>query len=183
MGTEQQQSPKHYNLTVRILHWLSALTVFGLFGVGWWMVELDYYSKWYQTAPMWHKSVGLILAGATIFRLIWKLLSSTPKIEGSKFEKKAAKSAHHLMYLLLFALFVSGYLISTEDGRAIAVFNWFEVPALGKLFENQADIAGQVHFWLACTLVGLAVLHAAAALKHHFIDKDNTLRKMLGDKK
>ena len=87
------------------------------------------------------------------------------------------------MYAILLALFASGYLISTEDGRGIDVFTWFTVPSLGALFENQADIAGQVHFYAAWSLIIIAAVHAIAALKHHFINKDNTLRKMIGASK
>jgi cytochrome b561 len=159
---------------------VSAATVIGMFAVGLWMVDLNYYSEWYQTAPHWHKSIGILLAVLTIARLIWKSITRSPSVEGSRFEVKAAKSAHHLMYLLLFMLFLSGYLISTEDGRGIYVFEWFEVPALGKLFDNQADLSGTIHYYVACVLIGLATIHALAALKHHFIDKDDTLRKMTG---
>lgn len=66
---------------------------------------------------------------------------------------------------------------STADGRAIEVFNWFSMPAVGELFLNQADIAGEIHYYLAYSLIGLAALHALAALKHHYINKDNTLKK------
>lgn len=59
------------------------------------------------------------------------------------------------------------------------MFNWFTMPGAGALFENQADIAGNIHFYTAWGLIILAGLHAVAALKHHFINRDNTLRKML----
>ncbi|CAM2897313.1 cytochrome b [Vibrio rarus] len=169
-----------YNLTARILHWLSAILIVGLFGLGWWMVDLNYYHKWYQLAPFWHKSVGLLLMSLTVLRLLWKSLKGSPPVTGTVLEVKLAKAAHHLMYVLLFTLFVSGYLISTEDGRGISVFGWFEIPAIGKLFEGQADLSGEIHFYVACSLVGLAVIHALAAIKHHFIDRDDTLRKMTG---
>ncbi|MGF1684729.1 cytochrome b [Photobacterium minamisatsumaniensis] len=165
-----------------ILHWLTAVAVIGLFAVGLWMVDLNYYSQWYKPVPHWHKSVGICLALATLFRLIWKQISKPPAIDGAKWEIAAAKLAHTFIYLLLIGIFVSGYLISTADGRAIAVFDWFSVPALGELFPDQADIAGEVHYYLAFTLIGLAAIHALAALKHHFINKDNTLKKMLGVK-
>ena len=174
--------PSHYNLTLRVIHWLTALVVVGLFAVGWWMVDLTYYSSWYKTAPFWHKSLGICLAALTVFRLIWRVVKGTPEIEGKPLERKAAHAAHHAIYLLLFVIFVSGYLISTSDGRAIEVFNVFSVPSMGELFPNQSDIAGAVHYYAAFTLIGLAILHAAAAIKHHVINKDNTLRKMIGDK-
>ncbi len=171
-----------YNLIARINHWLAAIVIVALFALGTWMVELDYYSPWYQDAPHWHKSVGLLLAGYTLFRLIWKVGTPSPKIDGAQWEKVTAKWAHRLMYVLMFSMFISGYLISTSKGRGIAVFDWFTIPSLGALFENQTDIAGQIHFYLAWLLICLAVVHAAAAIKHHVINKDNTLRKMTGVK-
>ncbi|GAL02657.1 cytochrome B561 [Photobacterium aphoticum] len=164
------------------IHWVSALTVIGLFAVGLWMVDLNYYSQWYKPVPHWHKSVGICLALLTLFRLVWKHVNKPPAIEGARWEVMAAKVAHGVIYLLLFGLFISGYLISTADRRSIEVFNWFSVPGMGELFDQQADIAGEVHFYIAVTLIGLVSLHALAALKHHFINKDNTLKKMLGVK-
>lgn len=146
------------------------------------MVDLNYYSQWYKPVPHWHKSVGICLALLTIFRLIWKHVKKQPAIEGAAWEIAAAKMAHGLIYILLLGIFMSGYLISTADGRAIEVFDWFAVPSMGEFFPNQADIAGEVHYYLAFALIGLASLHALAALKHHFINKDNTLKKMLGVK-
>lgn len=174
---------KRYSAIARFFHWSSALTVFGLFGVGLWMVDLTYYSEWYKTAPHWHKSIGILLAFLTLARVIWKHLSVSPKIEGKPFEVLAAKWVHIAMYALLFVMFFSGYLISTADGRGIEVFGWFEVPSIGELFANQPDIAGNIHYYSALTLIGLAALHGIAALKHHFIDKDDTLRKMIGERK
>ncbi|EOD81146.1 Cytochrome B561 [Grimontia indica] len=176
------EQPSQYNAVLRAIHWLTALVVIGLFAVGLWMVDLTYYSTWYKTAPYWHKSIGILLLGLTVFRLVWRTIKGTPQIVGNRLERAGAHAAHHLIYVLLFVIFASGYLISTSDGRAIEVFNWFEVPALGELFPDQSDIAGAIHYYAAFTLIGLAVLHAAAALKHHYIDKDNTLRKMIGDK-
>jgi len=168
-----------YNRVAKSLHWLSALLVVGLFAAGYWMVGLDYYSEWYTTAPYWHKSVGLILCTLTILRLLWKFFTASPGLVGSTLEKKVATSAHYLLYILLFILFISGYLISTADGRGIDVFNWFTVPGFGSFIKNQEDWAGLVHEYVAYILIALAVLHGLAALKHHFVNKDNTLKKML----
>jgi cytochrome b561 len=110
-------------------------------------------------------------------------MSASPKPEGKPYEVIVAKFAHTLMYFLLITIFVSGYLISTSDGRGIEVFNWFTVPGAGELFPNQSDLAGAIHFYTAWAVILIAGLHALAALKHHFIDKDNTLRKMLGASK
>lgn len=174
------QEPKNYHPISRAIHWISALSIIGMFGVGWWMVDLSYYSEWYKTAPFWHKSIGVLLGMLTLFRLIWKRVVKSPEIHGTRIEVVAAKAAHHMMYLLLFVIFISGYLISTADGRGIEVFNWFTVPALGELFDNQSDLSGLVHYYAAVTVMILALVHALAAIKHHVIDKDETLRKMLG---
>ena len=174
-----QKTTRQYNFIAKVFHWLSALTVFTLFAVGYWMVDLTYYSEWYKIAPHWHKSIGFILFIITLFRLIWKAVTPTPEIEGLAWEKLGAKVAHKLLYLLLFAIFISGYMISTADGRSIDIFNLFSIPGLGSIMSNQEDIAGEVHFYLTYSLIGLAILHALAALKHHFINKDNTLKKMI----
>jgi cytochrome b561 len=78
----------------------------------------------------------------------------------------------------MLALFISGYLISTADGRAIEVFGWFELPATLTLV-NQEDVAGVIHWGLAWTLMATVALHAVAAIKHHWLDKDKTLVRML----
>jgi cytochrome b561 len=170
---------KQYNSLSKFLHWLSVIAIITLFSIGLWMVDLSYYSEWYKTAPYIHKSVGLILFFVTIFRVIWKKLTASPEIEGKPWEKQAANIAHNVIYILLFCIMISGYMISTADGSSIDIFNWIAVPGFGSIVENQEDIAGNIHYYLAITLIGLAVLHTLAALKHHFIDKDNTLKKML----
>ncbi len=164
------------------LHWLVACAVIGLFALGWWMTELDYYSPWYQSAPWWHKSIGLTLALIWLVRIVWRFINPLPLPldTHTKTEVRAAKAVHLLLYLLLAIAFISGYLISTADGRPIEVFGWFAVPATLTSIPNQEDIAGWVHWIVACTLIGVAGLHAAAALKHHFIDRDRTLLRILG---
>jgi cytochrome b561 len=161
-----------------VIHWLSAFVVVSMFASGLWMVDLTYYSTWYKTAPHWHKSIGLILFAVTAYRLTVRLRSERPPSFGNRAEHMASKVVQGLIYGLLMVLFLSGYLISTADGRAIEVFNWFSLPGFGAIVENQEDIAGDIHFYVACTLIGLATLHAIAAFKHHFINKDDTLRQM-----
>lgn len=143
------------------------------------MVDLTYYSDWYKTAPHWHKSVGLILLAITVIRLVARIITTRPPLYGTHLEKGLSHAAHGLLYTLIIALFASGYLISTADGRGIDVFNWFSVPAIGELIENQEDIAGEIHFYIAWSVIVLAIIHGLAALKHHFFSKDETLKQML----
>lgn len=174
-----RNSENSFGWVAIVMHWISAIAVIGLFALGWWMVELNYYSEWYRTAPHWHKSVGLLLAAFILLRLGWKFVNIAPKAIVNPWEKRLAGLAHAALYGLLLSIFCSGYLISTADGRGIEIFDWWTVPGFGELLENQEDVAGLVHEYLAYGLIVLVVLHALAALKHHFIDKDNTLRRML----
>jgi len=163
------------------LHWLIALVVFGMFGLGLYMTDLTYYDPWYHKAPHVHRSIGVLLFIATVFRLLWRLFNPTPlPLPNHKaWEKRLAKGVHTALYILLFALMVSGYLITTADGRPVYVFDWFSVPAT-LTGQHQEDIAGVVHQLLAWSVITLALLHAAASFKHHLVDRDRTLKRMLG---
>ncbi|TLX47213.1 cytochrome b [Pseudoalteromonas phenolica] len=174
-----KNTTQNYGWIAKSLHWVSAVVVIGMFASGWWMVELNYYSDWYRTAPFIHKSVGVLLLLLTLLRLCWKANNMSPDAVGNAFEQFMAKAAHTVLYLLIVVICVSGYLISTADGRGIEVFNWFVLPSFGELFVQQADTSGLIHKFSAYGLMGLVLLHALAALKHHFIDKDNTLKRML----
>lgn len=171
-----------YGLVAVILHWLVAAAVFGLFGLGLWMTELTYYDSWYRQAPWLHKGIGATLFLLVAARLLWRLFDPQPAPLPSHapWERRAAGIVHRLLYLLLFAVMLSGYLISTADGRPLEVFGLFSIPATVTGIDNLEDVAGRVHLLLASSLVGLALLHAVAALKHGFFDHDRTLLRMLG---
>lgn len=175
-------TPNRYGWISIGIHWISAITVIAMFALGLWMVDLTYYDEWYRTAPLIHKGIGVMLLLLTLFRLLWKWLNPKPEAitEHKPIERKLARIAHGLLYVLLFALMLSGYLISTADGRALEVFDWFSIPASIYGIEHQEDIAGDIHEILAYSLIAIVMLHAAGAIKHHVIDKDNTLRRMLG---
>lgn len=171
----------HWGWPHILFHWLTALTVIGLFFLGLWMVELDYYSAWYNRAPAVHKSVGVLLFALVAVRLAWRLLNPRPEPEpGPRWEHRLAEIAHWLLYLLLFAVMATGYLIPTADGEPVSVFGWFDVPATVTGIENQEVVAGTLHLWLAWTLAAIVLLHVAGALKQHFINRNRTLRRMLG---
>lgn len=178
---QTRNSTTHYGWVAVLFHWLMAPAIIGMFALGWWMVDLSYYDPWYRQGPDIHKSVGILLLILLVARLVWRWANETPSPEPApRWQQFAAGAAHWLIYGLLLSIFVSGYLISTADGRAIEVFNWFSVPATLQGLENQEDIAGVIHEWLAWGLMGLVLLHGLAAFKHHFVNKDGTLKKMLG---
>lgn len=179
---ELRSTHSRYGLVPIVMHWLAAIAIFGLFFLGDYMVDLGYYDPWYRSAPHLHKSIGVLLFLLMVVRLGWHWLGLTPVPLASHrpWEVRLAHLAHIVLYLLIFVVMVSGYLISTADGSAVAVFSWFEVPSVTGQVKQLEDIAGTVHRWCAWSLVGLAVLHALAAIKHHVIDRDETLRRMIG---
>lgn len=163
------------------LHWLVALAVFALFGLGLYMVDLGYYDPWYRSAPDLHRSVGLTLLAAVLLRVVWRAVSPPPAplVSHHRWEKVGARLAHWGLLILLFTAMISGYLISTADGSGIQVFDLFEVPSVTGRQSGLEDSAGLVHYWSTWALVVLAGLHGLVALKHHFIDRDATLKRML----
>lgn len=177
-----RNTTQSWGLLLILLHWITAVVVFGLYALGWYMVDLSYYDGWYNSAPFWHKSVGLMLMLFVIVRIVWRFIDAQPDALASHqpWERLIAKIVHIILYLMLLVIFVSGYLIATADGSAISFFGLFDVPSLVEGVDNLEDRAGEVHAWLADSLMVLVILHALAALKHHFIDRDNTLKRMLG---
>ncbi|MEE2732299.1 MAG: cytochrome b [Pseudomonadota bacterium] len=173
-------SESGYGLVSVLLHWLSALLTILLFGVGLYMVGLSYYDPLYHELPEWHKSVGVVLALLSLFRVVWRVLSGPPApLAEKRWQGAAARLVHATMLALLILLPVTGYFIVTAEGKPLMVFELTLLPALLELTPNQTDLVGRWHLWGAWALIGLAALHAAAALKHHFIDADRTLIRML----
>nr|WP_321443793.1 cytochrome b [uncultured Cohaesibacter sp.] len=174
-----KNSDHAYGWVSRLLHWGMALAIFAMFGLGIWMRSLDYYSPYYRSAPDLHKSVGLILLALLVARFVWRLVNKVPSDDHlSRWERLGSHVVHLAFYGLLLALMVSGYFISTADGRGIAIFGLVEVPSIVQQ-RGMEEIAGTIHEWLAWSVMGLAAFHAVAALKHHYLDKDVTLKRML----
>ena len=162
------------------LHWSMALGLFFMFALGLYMVELDYYHRWYRDAPLLHKSLGILMLILWMARILNRQLQTAPcALAAPRWQQLTAKFTHALLYVFMLILMLSGYLISTADGRPIQVFNWFALPALPIHFEQQADIAGDIHWLSAWVLCAAVLLHAATALKHQFIYHDNGLKRML----
>jgi cytochrome b561 len=173
-----KDTPSGYGLVSRLLHWGMALAIFGMFALGWWMVGLTYYSPYYKTAPDLHRSIGITLFILLVGRAVWRMLNVKPgATELKPWERRAAHVAHVAFYPLLLLLMISGYFISTLDGRAIDVFGLFSVPSV-YTHKGLEDFAGDVHEILAYSVIGLAVVHAAAAIKHHVKDKSAILTRM-----
>ena len=175
-------SSEHYGLVAILLHWLMAMVVIGLIGLGIYMVELSYYDPLGKILPFLHISIGMLLVPVLIFGMIWKLINTRPvPLAGTTaLEQALAKLVHRLLSLLIATILISGYLITTAKGSSASVFDIISIPSTITSIPEQEYYAGLAHQYLAYGLIALVVLHATAALKHHFINRDNTLRRMLG---
>lgn len=167
-----------YGIVSRVIHWMMAIGIIGTFALGYWMVGLDYYSPYYTSAPDFHRSIGMVLFLALCFRLLWRVVSVRPSDdELTSFERKAARIVHASFYPLIIAVTLSGYLISTLDGRSIDVFGLITIPSIIEA-KGYEDSAGLIHEYLSYATLALASVHALAALKHHIIDRHKTLTRM-----
>jgi len=155
-----------YGLISRVLHWGIAIGIIGMFAMGLWMRSLGYYHPWYHPAPEIHKMAGVILVGFMILRLFWRWINPQPDSSSLKnWERHGASLAHAGFYVLVLLLGVSGYLLSTVDGRNIDMFGLFEIPPL-LVSKGLEKLAGEVHEITAYVIIALAAVHALAALKH-----------------
>jgi len=177
-----KSTANRYGIIARLLHWSMALLLAALFVLGWWATELTYYDPLYRIIPSLHRSLGMLAALLIVLRLVWLAIDRRPKpsVAASRWERIAAQSGHALLYLLMVLVPISGYLMSTADGRSVDMFGLFELPALLAPSSGRGEWAGRAHYLLAFGGAWLVLLHVAAALKHQFIDRDGTLRKMVG---
>lgn len=174
-----KDTENNYGLITKFLHWGIAIIIIGLFALGYWMRTLDYYSAWYQRAPHIHESIGLILFVLVPFFLVWCVRNKTPDQSYLKsYEQVSASLMKKALYLLIFAILCTGYLMSTAGNAPVDFFDIGSVPATLQ-FDDKKLLIGNLHRYFAYAIIGFAVLHALAALKHHFIEKDDTLRRML----
>ena len=177
-----KNSTTSYGWLAITFHWVSAIVIIGLYAVGLWMTDLNYYSEWYRTAPHWHKSVGILLVAFMAIRWGWRAYNPAPAALSTHqtWEVKIGHLVHIIFYVLVISMLVSGYFITTAQGQGLEVFDWFELPATVTGIDNLEDLAGQIHELTGHFIILLVIMHVAAALKHHFKDKDKTLLRMFG---
>ena len=179
-GQTWRNSTAGYGWTSIILHWLSFLIVLFLLVEGVYMVTLTYYDPLYHTLPHWHKVAGVIITLLTLGRLLWNQLNPHPALlPAPRWQQLAARLVHLAFYVALLALGVTGYVITTAKGKPIDLVAGLQIPALGSWPTATAELMGVLHRWIAYTVGGLILLHSGAALAHHFIQRDATLRRML----
>ncbi len=170
-----------FPLFTRLIHWLSAVLIVSLFASGWYMVDLDYYSPWYQTLPDLHQMIGVFVALLWLFkitRLIWA--SAPPDITTLKpYERFLSRLVKFMFYLLVMCLSLTGYLMATAGNDQHALLSLIKLPTIVTLDSEQLDPLGLAHEYMAYSIMLLLILHVLAAFKHHFFDRDDTLRRMI----
>lgn len=169
-----------YGLITILIHWITGLLILGLFGLGIYMTGLGYYDPWYHKGPWVHVSLGLLLFVLMVVRLVWRSKNATPvALHSHSAANIAATATKHSLYLLLFVVMISGYLINTAEGKSASFFDWLSVPSLMILSATQVDWLGRIHLWGAWLIIALVVLHTVGALIHHFVWRDRTLIRII----
>ncbi len=175
-----KDSSSGYGLISILIHWISALLILFLFGLGVYMVDLTYYDDWYHKGPELHVSLGLLVLLIMVVRIVWRIINPTPvDLPAKAVQQIAAKLVKIGLYVFIFVVIASGYLITTAEGQAASMFNLIKFPVITQLSSANVDIAGEVHEYLAWGIIALVVLHALGALFHHFAMRDRTLVRML----
>ena len=174
-------STTSFGLVTKCLHWATAQLIIGLIALGYYMVGLSYYDAWYHDALQAHKALGMLVFVLGVVTLTWRQTSPSPPLHDTlkPWERIAATAMHHTLLLLVLLIPVTGFLVSTSAGKAVEFFDWFEVPALVVVGEGLRELAITIHFYCSYGTAALVALHAAAAFKHQFIDRDGTLARML----
>jgi cytochrome b561 len=173
-------APVSYTATHKLLHWLIAFLVIAAVIMGIAMVNVGRGTVQNVLFDL-HRSVGALVLALAGIRLVWRLLHPVPPpVPGlAPLQALAARAVHVALYVLLFAMPLLGWAGTSAFGAKIMVFGLFELPPiLARDRALSATLLG-IHGWTGFAFAGLFTLHAAAALHHHFIRGDATLRRML----
>lgn len=169
-----------YSIGSRILHWLIALIVLCMLPMGYLLDDLSKGIK--PTALMLHKSFGITIIFLLILRIIILIKNGKPMLPNSipDWQKLISRIVHFLLYLFLFIMPLAGWIMSMAANKVPEYFGLFYFPLPGiQPDKHLAKFMFDIHSTVAGIIIFLVALHTAAALKHHFIDKDVVLKRML----
>ena len=173
-----------YTPLARALHWVLALALLGLFIMGSYMADLPF-SPQRLKLYNWHKWAGVTVLVLSVLRLVWRFVRRPPPLPGSvtqlmpAWQVQAYRATHVLMYVLFFLVPLVGWAYSSAAGFPIVLFGVLPLPDFVPVGKELAALIKPWHEILAWSLALLVVLHVAAALKHHWIDKDGLMQRML----
>jgi cytochrome b561 len=164
----------------RLLHWFIAALVFVQVGLGWAAVSWPL-SPTKLDLFVWHKSAGMLILALMLVRLGWRLANPTPALptDMPPLERRAARASHLLLYLLLVLLPVTGWILNSAANVPFRIFRLVPLPAIVAPDERLADAATTIHFAVFVALALLSIVHIAAALRHHFVMRNDVLARML----
>lgn len=169
----------NYTRTSVLLHWLIAVLIVSTFPLGWVMTRMAI-SPLKLRMYSWHKWVGMTVLALALLRALWRLTHAPPPfLPMAAWQRLSAHALHGLLYLLLFLQPISGWLYSSAAGYQVVYLGLLPLPNLVAKSKPLAATLLQVHWALGWLLFAALVLHVLAALKHHFFDRDETLRRML----
>ncbi len=171
-----------YTATAKSLHWLMAVMLFGLLALGLYMTELPLSPEKLKLYS-WHKWAGVTVFLLLFFRLLWRIKNPPPPLPESmpRILQLIAHAGHFGLYALMFAIPLSGWLMSSAKGFQTVYFGVLPIPDLIEKNKELGHLLAEVHETLSWLFIILLVGHIAAALKHHIIDKDDILLRMLPD--
>ena len=168
-----------YTPMAMALHWLLALGILGAFCVGFYMSDLPF-SPQRLKLYNWHKLAGVTILALSALRLLWRLTHRPPAdVPMPAWQRLAAHGTHHLLYLLFFAVPLVGWAYSSAAGFPIVLFGVLPLPDFVSPDKALSEAIKPWHAWLAYAMAVLVVLHVVGALKHHFVDRDGLLARML----
>ncbi len=170
-----------YALTAVALHWATAVFVISGAALGIYMHELPF-SPMKLKLYSYHKWIGVTVFLLALARIAWRSGHPAPPLPGNMpiWEKKAARAAHAALYIFMLVVPAIGWLMSSAHGFQTVYLGVVPIPDLIGKDRELAEVLEEVHAALSLAFLALIILHAAAALKHHFIDRDDVLRRMLG---
>jgi len=173
-----KNSTTHYGKIAIILHWIMALLLICLVILGLYMVKLPIGLEKLKMYG-WHKEYGILALMLVIVRFTWRLTNKTPSLDIPLLEIIAARTVHWLFYVFMVALPITGWLVTSAAGLPVSFFGLFVLPNLVSSDSQSLAVYEEIHKWLGYGLIATFSLHTAAALKHHFINKDDILKRML----
>lgn len=171
-------SPRYSSVAIA-LHWAIAAAIFCTFPLGVYMADLPLSPRKLQLVS-YHKWVGITLLALACARLAWRLGHTPPALPPGMpaWQRRAATGAHWALYALIFAIPLSGWMYSSAVGVPTVYFGLWQLPDLVGRDKALAAALKLAHQALNFTLLAIVVVHVAAALKHHFVDRDGLLRRM-----
>ena len=170
-----------YTTTAITLHWLMALLIVATFSLGVTMTDIPGVTPTKLKYFNWHKWLGVTVLGFATVRAVWRLTHAAPSLPTSVpvWQRHISALTHGLLYLLIFAVPISGYLYSLASGFKVVYLGVLPLPVVMDASPALKPILLAVHYWLNVSLLVLVLLHVAAALKHHFWERDTVLLRML----